>query len=69
MQEPPTVANKRLKIYYVTQVDSQPPTFVFFVNNSNLLHFSYQRYLENQLRNSFEFNGTGIRLIFRERKE
>ncbi|MGK0466870.1 GTP-binding protein, partial [Clostridium sp.] len=69
MQEPPTVANKRLKIYYVTQVDSKPPTFVFFVNNSNLLHFSYQRYLENQLRNSFEFNGTGIRLIFRERKE
>jgi GTP-binding protein len=69
MQEPPTVANKRLKIFYVTQVDSKPPTFVFFVNNSNLLHFSYQRYLENQLRNSFEFNGTGIRLIFRERKE
>ncbi|MBK5239901.1 ribosome biogenesis GTPase Der [Clostridium sp.] len=69
MQEPPTVANKRLKIFYVTQVDSKPPTFVFFVNNSNLLHFSYQRYLENQLRSSFEFNGTGIRLIFRERKE
>jgi GTP-binding protein len=69
MQEPPTVANKRLKIFYVTQVDSKPPTFVFFVNNSNLLHFSYQRYLENQLRKSFEFSGTGIRLIFRERKE
>jgi len=69
MQEPPTVANKRLKIFYVTQVDTKPPTFVFFVNNPNLLHFSYQRYLENQLRNSFEFKGTGIRLIFRERKE
>jgi len=69
MQEPPTVANKRLKIFYVTQVDSKPPTFVFFVNNPNLLHFSYQRYLENQLRNSFEFSGTGIKLIFRERKE
>ena len=69
MKEPPTVANKRLKIFYVTQVDSKPPTFVFFVNNENLLHFSYQRYLENQLRNSFEFIGTGIRLIFRERKE
>ncbi|MBU3111406.1 ribosome biogenesis GTPase Der [Clostridium lacusfryxellense] len=69
MNEPPTVANKRLKIFYVTQVDSKPPTFVFFVNNPNLLHFSYQRYLENQLRNSFEFIGTGIKLIFRERKE
>ncbi len=69
MNEPPTVALKRLKIFYVTQVDSKPPTFVFFVNNANLLHFSYQRYLENQLRNAFEFNGTGIKLIFRERKE
>lgn len=69
MKEPPTVANKRLKIFYVTQVDSKPPTFVFFVNSPDLLHFSYERYLENQLRNSFEFNGTGIRLIFRERKE
>jgi GTP-binding protein len=69
IKEPPTVANKRLKIFYVTQVDTKPPTFVFFVNSPDLLHFSYQRYLENQLRNSFEFNGTGIRLIFRERKE
>ncbi|MBZ9635540.1 ribosome biogenesis GTPase Der [Clostridium sp. FP1] len=69
MKEPPTVANKRLKIFYVTQVASKPPTFVFFVNNENLLHFSYERYLENQLRNSFEFLGTGIKLIFRERKE
>jgi len=69
MQEPPTVANKRLKIFYCTQVDTKPPTFVLFVNNPDLLHFSYQRYLENQLRNSFEFNGTGIKLIFRERKE
>ena len=69
MNEPPTVALKRLKIFYVTQVDTQPPTFVFFVNNPNLLHFSYERYLENQLRNAFEFSGTGIRLLFRERKE
>ncbi|MBZ9687783.1 ribosome biogenesis GTPase Der [Clostridium estertheticum] len=69
MKEPPTVANKRLKIFYVTQVASKPPTFVFFVNNENLLHFSYERYLENQLRNAFEFMGTGIKLIFRERKE
>jgi GTP-binding protein len=69
MNEPPTVALKRLKIFYVTQVDTKPPTFVFFVNNPNLLHFSYERYLENQLRNAFEFSGTGIRLLFRERKE
>jgi len=69
MKEPPTVANKRLKIFYVTQVAIKPPTFVFFVNNDNLLHFSYERYLENQLRNAFEFNGTGIKLLFRERKE
>ena len=68
MREPGTVANKRLKIFYGTQVDTKPPTFVFFVNNPNLLHFSYQRYLENQLRSSFEFSGTGIKLIFRERK-
>jgi len=68
MREPGTVANKRLKIFYGTQVDTKPPTFVFFVNNPDLLHFSYQRYLENQLRSSFEFSGTGIKLIFRERK-
>lgn len=69
MNEPPIVALKRLKIFYVTQVGTKPPTFIFFVNDPNLLHFSYGRYLENQLRNSFEFNGTGIKLIFRERKE
>lgn len=69
MQEPPVVGGKRLKIYYATQVSIKPPTFVFFVNDTSTLHFSYQRYLENQLRGSFEFNGTGIKLIFRERKE
>jgi GTPase len=69
MKEPPMVSLKRLKIYYVTQVDTKPPTFVFFVNDSNTLHFSYERYLENQLRQSFEFKGTGIKLVFRERKE
>ena len=69
MKEPPTVALKRLKIFYVTQVGTKPPTFIFFVNDPNLLHFSYGRYLENQLRNAFEFNGTGIKLVFRERKE
>lgn len=69
MKEPPIVALKRLKIFYVTQVDTKPPTFIFFVNDPNLLHFSYERYLENQLRQSFDFSGTGIKLIFRERKE
>ncbi|MCY6959457.1 ribosome biogenesis GTPase Der [Clostridium brassicae] len=69
MQEPPIVGLSRLKIYYVTQVGVKPPTFVFFVNDPSLLHFSYKRYLENQLRNSFDFNGTGIKFEFRERKE
>ena len=69
MKEPPIVAMNRLKIYYVTQVGIKPPTFVFFVNNSKLLHFSYERYLQNQLRQSFDFTGTGIKMEFRERKE
>ncbi|MEG0133271.1 MAG: ribosome biogenesis GTPase Der [Clostridium sp.] len=69
MNEPPIVALKRMKIYYVTQVDIKPPTFIFFVNDPNLLHFSYKRYLENRLRESFEFKGTGIKTIFRQRKE
>lgn len=69
MKEPPVVGVTRLKIYYVTQVDTKPPTFVFFVNNPEALHFSYQRYLENRIRDSFDFEGTGIKTIFRERKE
>lgn len=69
MKEPPVIGLKRLKIYYVTQVDIKPPTFIFFINDYNALHFSYERYLENQLRSSFEFKGTGIKLQFRERKE
>lgn len=69
MNEPPIVANRRLKIYYCTQTGVKPPTFVFFVNDTSLLHFSYQRYLENQLRASFNFDGTGIKMEFRERKE
>ena len=68
MQEPPIVGMVRLKIFYVTQIGTKPPTFVFFVNNPNALHFSYQRYLENQIRDSFDFKGTGIKLEFRERK-
>ena len=68
MKEPPTVALKRLKIYYVTQVAAKPPKFVFFVNDSSAVHFSYQRYLENQLRNSFDFEGTGLEIEYRETK-
>ena len=69
MKEPPVVALKRLKIYYATQVATKPPKFVFFVNDPNLLHFSYGRYLENQLRESFDFKGTGIQIEYRQRKE
>ncbi len=69
MKEPPVVGLKRLKVYYVTQIGTKPPTFVFFVNDPGCLHFSYERYLENKLRESFDFSGTGIKLEFRERKE
>lgn len=69
MNEPPIVGHSRLKIYYCTQVSTKPPTFIFFVNNTALLHFSYKRYLENQMRKAFGFEGTGIKLIFRERKD
>ncbi|MBB6631135.1 ribosome biogenesis GTPase Der [Clostridium algidicarnis] len=69
MKEPPVVALKRLKVYYVTQTGIKPPTFVFFVNNKSTLHFSYERYLMNQLRAGFNFEGTGIKLEFREKKE
>lgn len=69
MKEPPLVGLKRLKIFYATQVDVKPPTFVFFINDSSAIHFSYERYLENQLRENFDFSGTGIKMNFRERKE
>ena len=69
MKEPPTVSLKRMKIYYVTQVATKPPKFVFFVNDENARHFSYERYMENQLRNSFDFKGTGIQIEYRSRKE
>lgn len=67
--EPPSHNGKKLKVYYVTQSGVCPPTFVFFVNDAKLMHFSYQRYLENTLRKTFEFKGTPIRLIVRNRKE
>lgn len=65
--QPPTDKGKRLKIYYITQASTRPPTFVFFVNNAELFHFSYQRYLENQIRDIFGLDGTPVRFIIRER--
>lgn len=67
--QPPTDKGKRLKIYYMTQTSVCPPTFVFFVNNAQLFHFSYQRYLENQIREVFGLEGTPVRFIIRERGE
>ena len=67
--QPPTDKGKRLKIFYMTQASTRPPTFVFFVNNAELFHFSYQRYLENQIRDIFGLDGTPVRFIIRERGE
>ncbi len=67
--QPPSDKGKRLKIYYMTQISVAPPTFVIFCNNAELFHFSYQRYLENCLRQTFGFQGTPIRLIIREKGE
>lgn len=69
MNQPPSDKGKRLKIYYMTQVAIKPPTFVLFINDKELTHFSYTRYIENQIREAFGFKGTPIRLINRERKE
>ena len=65
--QPPSDKGKRLKIYYMTQASVKPPTFVFFCNNAELFHFSYQRYLENRIREAFGLEGTPIRMIIRER--
>ena len=67
--QPPTDKGRRLKIYYMTQASVRPPTFVFFVNSEELFHFSYQRYLENRIRETFGMEGTPIRFIIRERGE
>lgn len=69
MQQPPSDKGKRLKIFYVTQVSVKPPTFVIFVNDKELMHFSYTRYLENRIRDTFGFKGTSLKFIIRERKE
>ena len=65
--QPPTDKGRRLKIYYLTQASVKPPTFVFFVNRADLFHFSYQRYLENQIRETFGLEGTPVRIVVRER--
>lgn len=67
--EPPSYNGRRLKVYYSSQVAVAPPTFVLFVNSSDLLHFSYERFLENTLRKSFDFSGTPIKILTREKKE
>ena len=69
MQETPQDKGKHLRIYYMTQVSVKPPTFVIFVNDKNLTHFSYTRYIENNLRNTFGFRGTSLRFIYRERED
>ena len=67
MQQPPSDKGKRLKLYYITQVAVKPPTFVIFVNDKELMHFSYTRYLENKIREAFGFRGTSLKFFIRER--
>ena len=69
LQQPPSDKGKLLKLYYMTQVSVKPPTFVIFVNDKELMHFSYTRYLENRIRDAFGFRGTALKFIIRERKE
>ena len=69
LQQPPSDKGKRLKLYYITQVEVKPPTFVIFVNDKKLMHFSYTRYLENKIRDTFGFKGTSLKFIIRERKD
>lgn len=69
MQQPPSDKGRRLKIFYMTQVSVKPPTFVIFVNDKKLMHFSYTRYIENKIREAFGFAGTPLKFIIRERKE
>ena len=68
-QQPPSQSGRRLKIYYATQQGVKPPLFIMFVNDQTLMHYSYERYLENFFRKSFGFEGTPIRFILRERKK
>ena len=69
LQQPPSDKGKRLRLYYITQVAVEPPTFVIFVNDKELMHYSYTRYIENKIRDAFGFSGTSLKFIIRERKE
>ncbi len=69
VNEPPSYNGRRLRIFYTTQANAVPPTFVFFVNDETLMHFSYERYLENVIRKAYDFTGTPIRLVLRQKKE
>ena len=69
MQQPPTDKGKRLKLFYITQASVKPPTFVIFVNDKELMHFSYTRYIENKIREAFGFAGTPLKFIIRQRDE
>ena len=69
MNQPPSDKGRQLRIYYMTQIGVKPPTFVIFVNNQELMHYSYKRYLENCIRKAFGFEGTPIKFIIRERNE
>lgn len=69
LQQPPSDKGRRLKIFYMTQVSVKPPTFVVFVNNKELMHFSYTRYIENKIREAFGFKGTSLKFLIRERSE
>ena len=69
LAEPPSDKGKRLRLYYITEVSVKPPTFVIFVNDKELAHFSYIRYIENKIREAFGFKGTPLRFIIRERKD
>ena len=69
MVQPPTDKGRRLKVLYMTQVATKPPTFAIFVNSKKLFHFSYERYIVNKLRGEFDFSGTPIRILIRERED
>ena len=69
MKQPPLKSGRRLKIFYISQVSIKPPTFVIFVNDAKLMHFSYQRYLHNSINDTFDFYGTPIRILVRNKKE
>ena len=69
LQQPPSDKGRRLKLFYITQVAVKPPTFVIFVNDKELMHFSYTRYIENKIREAFGFEGTSLKFLIRERND